>query len=185
MLPRTRAQADPQATATMERIGRDFKERLQPKRRFPFSVGFIFCAGALILMFGWLAWPRGPSVDPIGDARLNNARATPTPVAIAPAPVPIPAPRAELVRANPNVPRATIVNLGTPHLETTKLQWGDSFWVQMPDQRWIVATAIARANREEELPLTGNQIGDARWIDKHYFVWLNPIGQTNPTWIDP
>src|SRR5260221_85799 len=175
MLPRSKVDSDRVATATMEQIGRDFKERLQPKPRVRFSVGFLLCVGALILMFGWLAWPRTPSADPIGDARLNNARPTATPVAIAP--VPIPALRAELVRLNPNVPRATVVNLGTPHSQTTKLQWGDSFWVQVPDQRWVVATAIARANRLEELPLTGNKVGDARWIGEHWFVWLNPIGR--------
>jgi hypothetical protein len=26
---------------------------------------------------------------------------------------------------------------------------------------------------------------DARWIGQICFVWLNPIGQTNPSWIDP
>ncbi len=30
MEPRSKADSDPVATATMERIGRDFKERLQP-----------------------------------------------------------------------------------------------------------------------------------------------------------
>src|SRR5258708_7855483 len=175
MTPRLKVDSDPVATATMERIRRSL-ERPQP--RFPLSVGFLLCLGSLILMFGWLAWPRGPSADPIGDARLNNARATPTPV------MPVPAARAELVRANPNVPRAALVSLGAPVAQKS-VEWGESFWVQMPDRRWIVATAIARANRLEELPLTGNKVGDARWIGEHCFVWLNPIGQTSPTWIDP
>src|SRR5258707_7281483 len=179
MLPRQKIDSDPVATATMERIGRDFKERLQPKPRV--SAGFLLGLAALIVVFGWLAWPRTPSADPIGDGRLNNARATPTPVtSIAPAP----APRAELVRLNPNVPRAALVTLGTPVAQKS-VQWGESFWVQMPDSRWIVATAMGRTNRVEELPLTGNKVGDARWIGEHCFVWLNPIGQTLPTWIDP
>jgi hypothetical protein len=175
MMPRSKVDSDPVATATMERIGRDFKERLQPKSRFP--AGFLLGVGALIFLFGWLAWPR-TNADPIGDGRLNNARATPTPA------ISVPAPRAELVRLNPNVPRATLVNLGTPSIPKL-VQMGDTFWVQMPDSRWIVATAMGDANRLEELPLTGNRIGDARWIDKHCFVWLNPIGQTTATWIDP
>src|SRR5258708_940180 len=112
MTPRSKVDSDSVATATMERIGRDFKERLQPKPRVPLSAGFLLGLGALIFVFGWLAWPRGPSADPIGDGRLNNARATPTPAMSAPAPVP--APRAELVRLNPNVPRAAVVSLGTP-----------------------------------------------------------------------
>lgn len=177
MLPRSKVDSDPVATATMERIGRDLSPQIRGQPRIPFSVGFLLGIGALIFVFGWLAWPR-TNADPIGDGRLNNARATPTPVAIAPAP------RAELIRLNPNVPRATLVNLGTP-VVPTKVQMGESFWVQMPDQRWIVASAMGRANRLEELPLTGNRIGDARWIGEHCFVWLNPIGQTNPTWIDP
>src|SRR5258706_3010107 len=108
MLPRQKIDSDPVATATMERIGRSLDQRSQP--HVPFSVGFLFCLGALIVMFGWLAWPRGPSADPLGDARLNNARATPTPV------TPVLAPRAELVRLNPNVPRAALVSLGTPSM---------------------------------------------------------------------
>ncbi len=181
MLPRQKIDSDPVATATMERIRRSLDERPQPKPRLPFSAGFVLLVAALIFVFEWLAWPRTPSADPIGDGRLNNARATPTPVA--PAPI-TPAPWAELVQSNPNVPRATLVSLGTPVAQKS-VAWGESFWVQMPDTRWIVATAMGRANREEELPLTGNQIGDARWIDKHCFVWLNPIGQISPTWIDP
>ncbi len=135
-----------------------------------------------MLLGGILLHPWQKSVDPLGDAKLSNARPTPTPAALAPTSVP--AARAELVRANPNVPRAALVSLGAPVAQKF-VEWGESFWVQMPDSRWIVATAIARANRVEELPLTGNKVGDARWIDKHCFVWLNPIGQTNPMWIDP
>lgn len=176
MLPRSKVDSDPVATATMERISRSLDERPQ-RKGLPWGALII----ALVAVFVWLAWPRGPSADPLGDARLNNARPTPTP-AVAPAPAP--ALRAELVRVNPNVPRATLVNLGTPVIPT-KVQMGDTFWVQMPDQRWIVANAMGHANRLEELPLTGNRIGDARWIGEHCFVWLNPIGQINPTWIDP
>ena len=59
-------------------------------------------------------------------------------------------------------------------------------WCNMPDGRWVVATAIGRAKSQEDLPWTGNKIGDARWIGEQCFVWLNPIGQTNhPLWIDP
>jgi hypothetical protein len=173
MTPRTKVESDPVATATMERIRRSLEQRPQ-RKGLHWGVVVI----ALVAVFVWLAWPRGPSADPIGDGRLNNAQATPAPA------VSVPAPRAELVRLNPNVPRATLVNLGTPVIPT-KVQMGDTFWVQMPDSRWIVAAAMGRANRLEELPLTGNRIGDARWIGEHCFVWLNPIGQTNPTWIDP
>lgn len=151
-------------------------EKPKPEPRVPtLSLGIILGLGALVIAFGWLAWPRGPSANPIGD---NNAQATPTPV------MSVPAPRAEVVRLNPNVPRAALVSLGAPFQPKT-VQMGESFWGQMPDGRWIVATAIGRLNRWEELPWTGNRIGDARWIGKHCYVWLNPIGQTYPTWIDP
>ncbi len=153
----------------MERIRRSLNE--QPQRKgLPLSLGILLGLGAMVVAFGWLAWPRGPSAD--------NTRATPTPASIAPAP------RAELVRLNPNVPRAALVSLGTP-LVQEYVQEGESFWVHMPDRRWIVATAMGRAKSQEELPLTGNRIGDARWIDPHYFIWLKPIGQTSATWIDP
>src|SRR6267142_3299036 len=174
MVPRSKVDSDPVATATMERIRRSLNERPQ-RKGLPWGAVVI----ALVAIFVWLAWPRGPSADPLGDARLNNAQATPTPAPAISVPVP---PRAELVRLNPNVPRATLVSLGTP-LIPTKVQMGDTFWVQMPDTRWIVANAMGRAKSQEELPLTGNRIGDARWIGEHCFVWLNPIGQINPTWI--
>jgi hypothetical protein len=96
----------------------------------------------------------------------------------------VPAPRAEVVRLNPNVPRAALVSLGAP-FQPKKVQVGESFWGQMPDGRWIVATAMGWTKSWEDLPWTGNRIGDARWIGKHCYVWLNPIGQTSPTWIDP
>jgi hypothetical protein len=108
------------------------------------QLGVILVLGAIVVAFGWLAWPRGPSASP----------------------------------------RAALVSLGAP-FQPKKVQVGESFWGQMPDGRWIVATAMGWTKSWEELPWTGNRIGDARWIGKHCYVWLNPIGQTSPTWIDP
>jgi len=169
MLPRHKVDSDPVATATMERIRRSLDERPQPiLRREPwtpsFSLGLLLAFFALVAV--WLSWPRTPNVEWL-------LKATP------------PIPRAELVKWNPHVPRAELVSLGQPTPKYGKFNWGDTFWVMMPDGRWIVVTAMGRANTPEELPLTGNRIGDARWVGDSCFVWLNPIGQTNPTWIDP
>ena len=164
----------PTAQAELEQINvalrRAYEPPPPPPKRPAFSFGPILYILGLLLLAGVLLHPWQKSVDPLGDAKLNNAK---------------PIPRAELIKWNPHVPRATLVNLGEPLEHIGTVNWGDTFWVMMPDGRWIVVTAMGRANRVEELPLTGNRIGDARWVGDSCFVWLNPIGLTIPTWIDP
>ena len=184
------------------------KRSRKPFRLPSVSLGPVIYVLGLVLLGAILLHPWQKSVDPLGDAKLSNAppqhdlatAAANDPAMIAEFnrnkewyrqhPV-VSSPtlvmrRADLIRLDPNVPRAALVSLGTPSVQTNPLQGGDAFWVQMPDGRWVVATAVGRANSQEELPWTGNQIGDAIWIGQQCFVWLNPIGQTNhPLWIDP
>jgi hypothetical protein len=76
-----------------------------------------------------------------------------------------------------------------------RMQVGDYFIADLPDGRHIVATARSSERRWEDLPWTGNHIGDAKFVGDpykfpikgHWFVWMKPLGKTNatPTWIDP
>ena len=149
-------------------------------------LGRLFLVAFIFFIAYCLTTPR-QRPEPI-DARPNNpngvVQATPTP---APSPTIVAAPRAELVRdpTVPTVPRAQLVSLGTPHIQDTPVQLGESTWVHMPDGRWVVATFVGVGKSQSDLPLTGNRIGDARYVGEHCWVWLRPIGQTNPTWIDP
>jgi hypothetical protein len=40
---------------------------------------------------------------------------------------------------------------------------------------------------QNDLPLSGNHIGDARYVagDKHWYVWLIQSANSAPAWIDP
>lgn len=107
-----------------------------------------------------------------------EARPTPAPVSS------LPAPRAALVRQIAP-PRAQLVSLGEPQLQDEPVSQGESFWVHMPDGRWIVATYVARASQLSELPMSGNRVGDARYVGEQAYIWLRPVGGVNPTWIDP
>jgi hypothetical protein len=80
------------------------------------------------------------------------------------------APRAELVQ-NDFAPRPV----------------GDAFGVQMPDGRHFRATVRYAVVGEKDLPLSGNHIGDARYVasDKHWYVWLIQSANSAPAWIDP
>ncbi len=96
--------------------------------------------------------------------RLPTAMPSPTPI------VRDYAPRAELVQ-NDFAPRPV----------------GDAFDVQMPDGRHARATVRYAVVGQKDLPLSGNHIGDARYVagDKHWYVWLTSSANTAPTWIDP
>ena len=80
------------------------------------------------------------------------------------------APRAELVQ-NDFAPRPV----------------GDAFGVQMPDGRHVRATVRYAVVGQNDLPLSGNHIGDARYVagDKHWYVWLIQSANSAPAWIDP
>jgi hypothetical protein len=69
---------------------------------------------------------------------------------------------------------------------------GDSWVAQLPDGRYILATYVVdypgqSMYRWEDLPWTGNKIGDARYVyaSKHWFLWLKPNPALTPIWIDP
>src|SRR5258707_2005668 len=80
------------------------------------------------------------------------------------------APRAELVQ-NDFAPRPV----------------GDAFGGQMPDGRHVRATVRHAVVGQNDLPLSGNHIGDATYMagDKHWYVWLIQSANSAPTWIDP
>ena len=96
--------------------------------------------------------------------RLPAVIASPTPVARDYAP------RAEMVQ-NDFAPRPV----------------GDAFGVQMPDGRHVRATVRHAVVGQNDLPLSGNHIGDARYVagDKHWYVWLTQSANSAPAWIDP
>jgi hypothetical protein len=44
---------------------------------------------------------------------------------------------------------------------------------------------LGRLNNVDDLPKTGNQIGDTYFIGEQSWVLAQPPGWTNPAWIDP
>ena len=95
--------------------------------------------------------------DPMGDAKLNNA------------------PKNQLIRHE-----------GAVEPVVKQLVVGDivEFKEDFPGLKAIVQESV---HMWEELPWTGNKIGDARYVfaSKHWFVWLKPSTALTPTWIDP
>jgi hypothetical protein len=58
---------------------------------------------------------------------------------------------------------------------------------QAPDGRHVRATVRYAVVGQKDLPLSGNHIGDARYVagDKHWYVWLIQSANSAPAWIDP
>jgi hypothetical protein len=63
----------------------------------------------------------------------------------------------------------------------------DAFGVQMPDGRHVRATVRSAVVGQKDLPLSGNHIGDARYVagEGHWYLWLIQSANSAPTWIDP
>jgi hypothetical protein len=158
MLPRTRAQADPQAAATIASLRRQYQK--QPKRHS--SWGPIMAALAIGWVGATLFMSRTKNADPSADARLNNA---PT-VAAAP---------------TPTVPRAQLVHEFAPR------PIGGAAQVRVPDGRVLWTKVYEGVRSLTDLPLTGNQIGDMRYVSgtDAFWIWATPISGGLPTWIDP
>jgi hypothetical protein len=55
--------------------------------------------------------------------------------------------------------------------------------------RWALRPRYVRyaVVGQKDLPLSGNHIGDARYVadDKHWYVWLIQSANSAPAWIDP
>ena len=64
---------------------------------------------------------------------------------------------------------------------------GDAFDVQMPDGRHARAIVRYAVVGQKDLPLSGNHIGDARYVagNKHWYVWMIQSANSAPAWIDP
>jgi len=109
---------------------------------------------------------RTKNADPLADARLNNAPSDQS------APVATP---------TPTVMRALPVNHFAPR------PIGDLLRVQLPDGRILWTKACAGVRSLTDLPLTGNQVGDMRYVSgtNAFWVWTTPIGGGLATWIDP
>jgi hypothetical protein len=67
-----------------------------------------------------------------------------------------------------------------PAIEVRRAELTGYFWVQMPDSEWQRIRLLGHVNVQEQLPFSGNVIGDAYAIGREVFVWVSP-GQ----WIDP
>jgi len=64
---------------------------------------------------------------------------------------------------------------------------GDYFNVEMPDGRHIHSVVRAAVTFANQLPFTGNRIGDARYVagEQSWYVWTLPLGGNTAQWIDP
>jgi len=51
----------------------------------------------------------------------------------------------------------------------------------------VIRVDDALLHGQNDLPLSGNHIGDARYVagDKHWYVWLIQSANSAPAWIDP
>jgi|GraSoi_2013_60cm_1033757.scaffolds.fasta_scaffold00855_2 hypothetical protein len=148
------------SVALQRAYGRESSTAAKPKRRLKlpaFSFGQILYVLGLLLLGGVLLHPWQRSVDPLGDAKLNNA------------------------------PPVKVGEPPSPTLHPVRL--GDQFMAEMPDGRWLTATYVGQHRDWNDLPWTGNKVGDARyvWALKHWFIWAAPLTPANatPTWIDP
>jgi hypothetical protein len=111
---------------------------------------------------------RQTTPDPVEHYRLPAATSQPSP-----SPIPVVrdwAPRAQLVYDH-SAPRPV----------------GEGFPVHMPDGQNLVATVRTPVAGEGYLPLSGNAIGDCRYVANvgHWFVWTTSAGSSVPAWIDP
>jgi hypothetical protein len=135
--------------------------RYHEKRRL--SWGPIIAA----LAIGWtgtiLFMSRTKNADPLADARLNNA------------------PAVAAATPSATVPRAQLVYQFAPR------PIGDAERVALPDGRILWTKVCARVKSLTDLPLSGNQIGDMRYVSgtNAFWVWTTPISGGLPTWIDP
>src|ERR1700745_3540151 len=165
MTPRTRFDADPKAEATMEALRRRYQP--QPPRS-PFGWLGLLIAVFLGYLFAHFSDRNRSAPDSVERYRLPAAIAGPMPSP--PRVVRDYAPRAELVQ-NDFAPRPV----------------GDAFGVQMPDGRRARATVRSAVVGPNDLPLTGNHIGDARYAagEGYWYVWLTQSANSAPAWIDP
>ncbi len=163
MTPRSRFDADPQAEATMEALRRQYQP--QPTRN---HFGWLWLLIAVFL--GYLFAHLSDGNRSAQDSRYRLPAAITSPM---PSPAPVVrdyAPRAELVQ-NDFAPRPV----------------GGAFDVQMPDGRHARAIVRYAVVGQNDLPLRGNHIGDARYVvgDKHWYLWLTQSANSAPAWIDP
>jgi hypothetical protein len=64
---------------------------------------------------------------------------------------------------------------------------GGYFNVEMPDGRRLDVIVRAPVGKSVNLPFTGNQINDARYVasEGSWYVWTLPLAGNTATWIDP
>src|SRR5258708_18141387 len=190
MTPRPRVDADPVATATMERIGRDFKEQLQqPKARGQWGMF------ALALAIGYLAATLASKQSSEGPV-ASRLRSEVTPQATPPTDFLPRVPTYDPVTASASAMIAAVDRYKAwydryPALTapgpTAPGPVGSYFNVELPDGRRIHAIVQAAVNGIVSLPFTGNRIGDARYVanEGHWYVWAVPLHGNTASWIDP
>jgi hypothetical protein len=155
---------------------------------------FALAIGIFLIVLFMLTWrlpeikvshPDAIVADP--DAVANNSP-TGWPKVVDPQPMY----RPDAVANNHAPPQ--LASSPTPRRTKADLRPADQFIAYMPDGREIVVTWVVdypgqNMYRWEDLPWTGNKIGDARyvWSYCHWFVWTVPLTSANatPTWIDP
>jgi hypothetical protein len=157
-----------------------------------------------------------PSIPPSVSPTPQKEERTPAPVISKPAPAPIlqatpseplaPEPSLPLnlvapeptatsgtpssqAPATPEVRRAKLVRL--PDLPAPRavriLHAGDQAPVMMPYRIEVLATIKGYAPSLDQLPLTGNHVGDL-WVvgtERTPWVWITAPGATHADWIDP
>lgn len=165
-----------EATKALRRAHTPEKPKPQPRGRGPIvSPGFLVGFVAMVVTLGWLAWPRTPNADPLGDGRLNNAPAEADPFAD------------PQVRARLAYFRSIIHEYGLPTV-------GEQRMMQLPDGRDILITYHGQAQQWEDLPWTGNKLGDCFTFDGNFWIWAYPSAKAlpigtihlqTPTWVDP
>jgi hypothetical protein len=91
----------------------------------------------------------------------------------------------EVVAPTPTleVPRALLVNL--PAAKAEPVYERPDHWMDLPDGTNAFIHLQGDLGNPNQLPMTGNHIGDAFHVGTTTYAWLVPQGHTAPTWIDP
>jgi hypothetical protein len=159
----------PTADLELEQIIESLRRAYPPsqKGRLRLDPGLLILCGIIGFVVGIFRFAWSPTVDPLGDARLNNAAS------------------ADGHKSVRNLAQPTPISIGDATPEPVYVgQW---LLVHMPDGRHVPAHVVGQHEQWKDPPWNGNTIGDARyvWAQKAYFVWLTPLKGGSPTWIDP
>ena len=148
-----------------QEVKREFSSRIprpNPQiKRSNLTVPALIVGGSLVVASALLNRP--PATTPSSPSVYREIVAPPTPTV--------------------EVPRALLVNL--PAAKAEPVYHRPDHWMDLPDGTNVFIHLRGDLVNPNQLPMTGNHIGDAFYVSGTTYAWLVPQGHTVPTWIDP